>query len=242
MPIVNLFAPGYGFYGIDYTYLLLIVPVLILSLIAQASVKSTFTKYSKEASRSGLTGQAAARQILDQNGLFNVRIERTPGQLTDHFDPRTNVLRLSDATHSSPSIAAIGVAAHEAGHAIQHDVGYVPNKLRSLLVPVANIGSRIGPYMAIFGLILSMPTLTNIGIFLFFFAVLFYVVTLPVEFNASNRAIAVLRDQGILTTDELTGAKKVLRAAAMTYVASALMAFANLARLILLSRNNRDRR
>ncbi len=226
-------------YGIDYYYLVLILPALALSLFAQFKVKSTFSKYSQVASQSGFTGERAARMILEQNGLLGVRVERVAGSLTDHFDPRTNVLRLSESTYANRSIAAIGVAAHEAGHAIQHDTGYLPNKLRSALVPLANIGSTAGPYLALFGIILSMQFLMNIGIFLFAFAVLFYMVTLPVEFNASHRALRVLEEQSMLTADELRGARKVLSAAALTYVASALMAFASMLRLILLSRNRR---
>lgn len=241
--LVNLI--GYGTntigYGIDYTFFYLILPALLLSLFAQFKVKSTFAKYSKVASSSGFTGERAARSILDRNGLLGVRIERIAGSLTDNFDPRTNVLHLSESTYASNSIAAIGVAAHEAGHAIQHDTGYAPNKIRSALVPLANIGSTAGPYLAMFGLILSMQFLLNIGIVLFGFAVLFYLVTLPVEFNASHRAIRVLEEQGLMNDDELLGAKKVLSAAALTYVASALMAFASMLRLILLSRN-RNRR
>lgn len=228
-------------YGIDYYYLVLILPALALSLFAQFKVKSTFAKYSQIASQSGYTGEHAARLILEQNGLLGVRVERVAGSLTDHFDPRTNVLRLSESTYANRSIAAIGVAAHEAGHAIQHDTGYLPNKVRSALVPLANIGSTAGPYMAMFGLILSMQILLNIGILLFGFAVLFYVVTLPVEFNASSRAMSVLEEQGMLNPEELRGARKVLSAAALTYIASALMAFASMLRLILLSRN-RNRR
>jgi hypothetical protein len=230
------------YYGFDSTFLLLIVPALILSMVAQGMVTSTFKRFSKEATRSGYTGETAARRILDNFGLRQVRIEQVPGHLTDHFDPRTNVLRLSDATFSSRSIAAIGVAAHEAGHAIQHDIGFWPNKVRAALVPVANIGSRFGPYLALFGIILGFSALTSAGILLFVGAVLFYLITLPVEFDASHRAIRVLEDQGMLTEDEIKGARKVLRAAAMTYVASTIMAFANLMRLILLARGRNDRR
>jgi hypothetical protein len=229
-------------YGFDSWYLILIIPAFLFSLIAQAGVKSTFNKYSQISARSGHTGQSAARRILGQHGLTGVRVERTPGHLTDHYDPRARVLRLSDATCDSPSIAAIGVAAHEAGHAVQHHEGYVANKIRGALVPIAQIGSSFGPYMAFFGILLSLPILFDIGIILFTGAVLFYLVTLPVEFDASKRAIRVLEDQGMLTDTELTGAKKVLRAAAMTYVASAVMAFASLLRLILLSRGRNDRR
>ena len=229
-------------YGIDVWYLVLIVPALLFSLIAQAGVKGAFSKYSQIAARSGDTGHSAARRILDQNGLSSVRVEKTPGQLTDHYDPRSQVLRLSESTCDSSSIAAIGVAAHEAGHAVQHSEGYLANKVRGALVPVAQIGSSFGPYLAIFGIFLGFPFLVNIGIVLFAGAVLFYLVTLPVEFDASRRAMRVLEDQGMLTDDELVGARKVLRAAAMTYVASALMSFASLARLILISRSNNDRR
>lgn len=234
--IVSLLGYGIG-YGINMSYLYLIIPALLLSMYAQFKVKSTFAKYSKVSSRSGYTGEKAARRILDQNGLFNVRIEKVAGSLTDHFDPRGNVLRLSDSTYDNASIAAIGVAAHEVGHAIQHETGYVPNKIRGVLVPMANLGSTAGPYLAMFGLILSMPFLLNLGIILFGFAVLFYIVTLPVEFNASNRAIRVLEEQGMMTEEEITGARKVLSAAALTYIASALLAFASMLRLILLSRN-----
>ena len=239
-----LVMPGGGnlFYGLDIWYLVLIVPALLLSLVAQAGVKGTFSKYSQIPARSGYTGQSAARRILNQHGLSDVRVERTPGQLTDHYDPRSRVLRLSESTCDSPSIAAIGVAAHEAGHAVQHHEGFLANKIRSALVPVAQIGSSFGPYLALFGLVLGFPFLVDIGILLFAGAVVFYLVTLPVEFDASRRAIRVLEDQGMLTDDELAGARKVLRAAAMTYIASTLMAFASLARLILLSRGSNDRR
>lgn len=235
------YGPGL-FYGFDIWYLILVIPAVLISLIAQVRVKSAFSKYSQVRARSGYTGQSAARRILSHYGLSHIRVERTPGQLTDHFDPRSQVLRLSDATSDSASIAAIGVAAHEAGHAVQHSEGYLPNKIRTALVPIAQIGSSFGPYLAIFGILLSLPTLTNIGIILFFGAVLFYLVTLPVEFNASRRALLVLEEQNLLTDEELDGARKVLKAAAMTYVASALVAFANLLRLIFLSRGRDDRR
>ena len=234
---------SYGlFYGFDTYYLILVIPALILSMVAQGMVKSAFNRFSKKATRSGYTGSTAARRILDSNNLRQVRVEQVPGQLTDHYDPRSNVLRLSDATFASPSIAAIGVAAHEAGHAIQHAAGFWPNKVRSALVPVANIGSQFGPYLAIFGIILGSSPLTTAGIWLFAGAVLFYLITLPVEFDASSRAIRILEDQGMMTEEELNGARKVLRAAAMTYIASTLVAFANLLRLILLARGRDDRR
>ncbi len=229
-------------YGFDSYYLFLVVPALILSLVAQGMVKSSFARYNKIGTRSGYTGETAARRILDNYGLRQVRIEHVVGQLTDHYDPRTQVLRLSDSTFQSGSIAAIGIAAHEAGHAIQHDTGFWPNKVRSTLVPVANIGSQFGPYLAIFGIVLGFSPLVNIGIGLFAGAVAFYLITLPVEFNASHRAIEVLEAQNMLDEEELRGARSVLRAAAMTYIASTLVAFANLLRLILLSRSRNDRR
>ncbi len=226
------------FYG-DAWFLILVLPAFILSMIASAMVKRTFKKYDQMPSSSRYTGAMAARRILDENGLNDVSIERVPGELTDHFDPRTRVLRLSQSTHDSTSVAAIGVAAHETGHAIQHAHAYFPNQVRGVLVPVANIGSSAGPYIAILGLILNVPLLVNIGIILFAAAVLFYLVTLPVEFNASHRAMHILGQSGILYGDELTGARKVLTAAAMTYVASLLVALASLARLILLSKGRR---
>ena len=237
-----LYSGGNLLYGFDMWSLLLIIPAFILSLMAQAGVKSTYSKYSQINARSGHTGQSAARRILSQYGLTEVRVERTPGHLTDHFDPRSQVLRLSDSPCDRPSIAAIGVAAHEAGHAVQHHEGYLANKIRSALVPVAQIGSSFGPYLAFFGLLLSLPLLIDIGIILFIGAVLFYLVTLPVEFDASRRAIRVLEDQALLTDEEIKGARKVLRAAAMTYVASAVMAFVSLLRLILMSRSRNNKR
>lgn len=240
---MNLFIFAYSgwglFYGFDIWYLVLVIPAFVFSLYTQSSIKKTFSRYSSHMARSGFTGQTAVRRILDQRGLSGVRVEHVSGQLTDHYDPRANILRLSDATYSSSSIAAIGVAAHEAGHAIQHEEGYMPNRVRGTLVPVARIGSTMGPYMAIFGIILELPFLINIGILLFTGAFIFYLITLPVEFNASSRAVRILEEQGILTGEELAGARKVLRAAALTYVASALVAFASLLRLLLLSRGRR---
>ena len=243
MMIVLSYYGSNNFYtGIDTWYLILVIPALILSLVAQVAVKGTFSKYSKLGARSGYTGQSAARRILNQNGLSHVAVERVAGQLTDHYDPKAHVLRLSEATYDSSSIAAIGVAAHEAGHAVQHDEGFWANAIRSALVPVAQIGSSFGPYLAIIGLIAGISFLTGLGIVLFAGAVLFYLVTLPVEFDASRRAIRVLEDQGMLTDQELKGAKSVLRAAAMTYIASTLVAFASMLRLILLARGRNDRR
>jgi Zn-dependent membrane protease YugP len=240
--MVLLLGASNAFFYFDQWYLVLVLPALLFSLLAQGMVKSTFNKYSRINARSGHTGQSAARRILSQHGLSQVRVERVPGHLTDHYDPRAKVLRLSDSTSDSISVAAIGVAAHEAGHAVQDQEGYLANKIRSALVPLAQIGSSFGPYLAFFGMLLSLSFLVDLGIILFIGAVLFYLVTLPVEFDASRRALRVLEEQGLLTDSELTGARRVLRAAAMTYVASALTAFASLARLILLSRSRNDRR
>jgi Zn-dependent membrane protease YugP len=230
---------GYNYYGFDIYYLILVLPAFVFSLYAQFKVKSTFNQYSKVYNSRGMTGADVARAILNKSGLYDVRVEAYPGDLTDHYDPRTKVVRLSQSVYGSNSISAVGVAAHETGHAIQHKDGYAPLVLRSTLVPVANIGSSIGPTMAILGLVLSMPLFINLGIILFGVAVLFYLVTLPVEFNASYRAIRTLEDTSMLNGNEINPAKKVLRAAAMTYVASVAVAIASLLRLILLA-NRRD--
>ncbi len=223
----------------DIWFFILVVPAYIFSLIASSAIKRTFKKYSAMPSSRKITGSQAARQILNDNDLSYVRVEMVSGDLTDHFDPRTNVLRLSQSTHDSYSVAAVGVAAHEAGHAIQHARSYLPGKVRAVLVPAANIGSRVGPYLAIFGIVLGLNILTNIGIILFAAAVLFYLITLPVEFNASARAVSILDRTGILYGDEVKAARRVLNAAAMTYVASLAVALASFARLILLSRGRR---
>ena len=223
----------------DYYYLILVVPTLILSLWAQIKVKSTFSKYSKIICSRAISGQGAAAILMKANNISNVRIEPVGGSLTDHYDPSSRVLRLSQPVYNQNSIAAVGVAAHETGHAIQHAISWGPLALRSTLVPVANIGSMFGPWLAMAGLIFSIPLLLNIGIFLFAGAVLFYVITLPVEFDASRRAIAILRSGNVLTENELRGVKKVLSAAALTYVASALTALMSLLRLVLISRNRR---
>jgi len=223
----------------DLSYLILVVPTLLLSMWAQFMVKSTFTKYSKVQCSQGITGVAAASLLMRVNNINDVKVEAVSGSLTDHYDPSSKKLRLSEPVYGSASIAAVGVAAHETGHAIQHAVKWGPLALRSTLVPAANIGSSMGPILAAAGLALSFPVLFNVGIILFSGAVLFYVITLPVEFNASSRAIAILRSNNVLTAEELKGVKKVLSAAAMTYVASALTAIANLLRLILLSKRRR---
>jgi Zn-dependent membrane protease YugP len=225
--------------GFDYYYLVLVVPTLILSLWAQFMVKSTFAKYSHVMCSKRISGQNAATLLLRANSINDVKIEPVSGSLTDHYDPSHKVLRLSQPVYNEVSISAVGVAAHEAGHAIQHALSWGPLALRSILVPVANIGSMFGPWIAMAGIFLSMPMLLNIGIFLFAGAVLFYVITLPVEFDASARAIAILRNNNVLTKDELKGVKKVLTAAALTYVASALTAIMSLLRLILIARGRR---
>ncbi len=221
---------------------MLVIIAALLSLIASANVSSTFKKYSKKGTARNITAEQAARSILDANGLYNVRIESISGNLTDHYDPRANVIRLSDSVKNSTSVAAVGVAAHEAGHAVQHATGYVPIKVRNAIVPVANIGSMAGPYLIIIGLLLSggMSTiLLNAGIWFFSFAVLFQIVTLPVEFNASRRAVSILERDMYLESDEVPAVKKVLGAAAMTYVAAAAVSVANLLRFVMLASGRR---
>lgn len=222
----------YGFY--DPTYILVIIGV-ILSLAASARVRSTFAKYSRVRSNSGITGAEAAERILRRAGIYDVQIEHVHGQLSDHYDPRKKVLRLSDSVYGSNSIAAIGVAAHECGHAIQHQNAYIPLKFRSALVPVANFGAAIAWPLILIGLFLTgSQTLIDIGIILFSTAVLFQLVTLPVEFNASKRAIQTLGEAGILHYEELAQSKKVLNAAALTYAVAAAATILQLLRLILL--------
>ena len=227
------------FYGIDSTYLILVLPAIILSLWAQTKVNSTFAKYSKVLSRRGLTGKEVAEKILKANGIYDVTVEHINGNLSDHFDPRSKVIRLSDSVYDKTSVAALGVAAHETGHAIQHSTGYLPIKLRNSILPVAQIGSTAAVPLVILGLLFS-STLVDFGIILFCAVVAFQIVTLPVEFNASNRAIKTLDNMAILDEDELSGSKKVLSAAAMTYVASAAVALANLLRLLSISGRRRD--
>lgn len=223
----------------DYYYLVLVVPTLLLSLYAQFKVKSAFSKYSQVQTIRKISGKEAAALLLRSNSISDVSIQRIGGSLSDHYDPSRKVLRLSEPVYDKTSIAAVGVAAHETGHAIQDKEKYAPLVLRSTLVPVANIGSAAGPYLALAGIIFRMNLLLNIGIILFACAVLFYLVTLPVEIDASRRALKVLEHNAVLSQEELKGAKKVLSAAALTYVASALTAMANLLRLILISRDRR---
>ena len=225
--------------GFDIYYLVLVVPTILLSIWAQFMVKSTFSKYSNVQCSKTVTGNDAAALLLRSNSINDVAVEPVKGSLTDHYSPGDKKLRLSEPVYGLSTIAAVGVAAHEAGHAIQHATKWGPLGLRSFLVPVANIGSSMGPVLAVAGLAMSWPFLITIGIFLFGGAVLFYVITLPVEFDASNRAIAILRSSNVLTDDELKKVRKVLNAAALTYVASALTAIANLLRLVLLSKKRR---
>ena len=222
------------FYYYDPYYILIIIGVLI-SLAASAKVQSIFRKYNQVRSRTGLTGAEAARRLLQAQGIYDVSIQRVSGNLTDHYDPRSKTVNLSDAVYGRASLAAVGVAAHECGHAIQDARGYVPLKIRGAIVPVANFGSQMFWPLFILGLIFSMEPLVNLGILLFLFALVFQIVTLPVEFNASARAIRMLDSTGILGPSEVPGAKKVLRAAAMTYVAAVVGSLLQLLRLLILS-------
>ena len=233
--------PHFYYYGIDIYYLVLIVPAFILSLIAQIKVKSTFSKYSGLLSSKNVTGAEAAEAVLSAHGVTDVRVERVSGNLTDHFDPRTKVIRLSDSVYSSTSVAAIGVAAHEAGHAVQHAEGYSPIKVRNTLVPIVNFGSSFSWIAIIWGVAFSNNILILVGIGLFSFATLFQLVTLPVELNASKRAMRTIASSGLLAEGtERKGAGKVLTAAAMTYVAAVVMSIAQLLRLLLIFGKRRD--
>ena len=226
------------YFYFDYTYLVLI-PAMIFALWAQAMVSSAFGKYNKVFTRCGMTGADAARLILDANGLRHVRIEQVAGNLTDHFDPRTNVVRLSQSVYSSKGIAAVGVAAHEAGHAVQYAEGYTPMKIRSAIIPITNIGSKLALPIFIIGLLFSYE-LAMFGIILFSLTAVFQAVTLPVEFNASRRAIKALEGCGRLDGDEIKGARKVLTAAALTYVAALASALSQILRLLLIANRRRD--
>ncbi|MCD7957783.1 MAG: zinc metallopeptidase [Lachnospiraceae bacterium] len=230
----------YGYYMFDWTYLLVIVG-LVLSLAASAHVKNTFRKYNQVRSMRNLTGALAAQKVLQSAGIYDVTIERVSGELTDHYDPRTKTLRLSNSTYASNSVAAVCVAAHECGHAVQDRVGYAPLSIRSSLVPAANIGSSLGWPIFFFGWIFSFQPLITAGIVLFTLAVLFQLVTLPVEFNASSRAMRLLEDTHILGEQELSAGRKVLGAAAMTYVASLAASALQLLRLVILSGGRRRR-
>lgn len=230
------------YYRIDPTYILVLIGV-VLSLLASARVKSTFARYQRVRNSAGLTGREAAERVLHGAGIYDVRIEHVSGNLTDHYDPRNKVLRLSDSTYNSVSVAAVGVAAHECGHAIQHATNYAPIRWRGALVPVANFGSTIAWPLILIGLFItgeSSSLLINLGILAFSAAVLFQLVTLPVEFNASNRAIRILGSNGMMAQEEVGDVKKVLGAAALTYVASAAMAILQLLRILILTGGRRD--
>lgn len=232
----------YPMFYFDPTYILVIVGVIIC-LVASARMRSTFQKYARVRSHSGMTGREAAEEVLRRAGIYDVRVERVAGNLTDHYDPRDKVLRLSDATYGSNSIAAVGVAAHECGHAIQHAQGYAPLKIRGSLVPVANLGSTIAWPLILLGLLFtgeSSVLFLNLGILAFSLAVLFQIVTLPVEFNASKRAIRILGSSGIMYPEEVQDTKKVLSAAALTYVAGAAASILQLLRIVLLAGRRRD--
>ena len=231
--------PYYYGYGFDWTYLVLVLPCMILAMWASANVNSTFKKYSSQHSYRNLTGAEAAQRVLRHNGVTGVRIERVSGNLTDHYDPRTNVIRLSDSVYSSTSTAAIGVAAHEAGHAVQYAQNYAPIKLRAAIIPITNLGSKLAMPLILAGILFTFLgnfsyTLVTIGIAAFGLSVVFQLVTLPVEFNASRRAMDAIASAGLLSEEEQRGAKKTLQAAALTYVAATATAIAQLLRLLVI--------
>ena len=236
----------YYYYGFDWTYLVIVLPCILLSLWASSSVNSTFKKYSQVNSVRRLTGAEAAQRVLSANGVRGVRIERVSGNLTDHYDPKTNVIRLSDSVHSSTSVAAIGVAAHEAGHAVQYAQNYGPIRVRAAIIPITNIGSRLAMPLILAGILFSFlgsfsNTLVYLGIAAFSLSLVFQLVTLPVEFNASRRAMETIETSGMLTHEEQQGAKKTLKAAAMTYVAATAVALAQVVRLLVLFGGRRRR-
>lgn len=227
------------FYGFDWTYLVLVLPCVILAMWASSNVNSTFKRYASQYSSRRITGAEAARRVLSANGVYGVRIERVSGNLTDHYDPKANVIRLSDNVHDSTSTAAIGVACHEAGHAVQYAVNYTPIKLRAAIIPITNIGSKLAMPLILLGLVLTyLGDLSYLFIYLgiaaFSLSLIFQLVTLPVEFNASRRAMEAIRNSQLLTEEEQKGARKTLTAAAMTYVAATAVALAQLLRLILI--------
>lgn len=234
------------YYGFDTTYLLIVLPCLILSIWASSRVNSTFKRYSQQLSIRRITGAQAAERVLRHNGVHGVRIERVSGNLTDHYDPKTNVIRLSDSVYDSTSTAAIGVACHEAGHAVQYAQSYAPIKLRAAIIPITNIGSKLAMPLILLGILFAAGsefsyTMVYLGIACFSLSLVFQLVTLPVEFNASRRAIAAIGEAGILTEEEQVGAKKTLSAAAMTYVAATAVALAQILRLLMLFGGRRRR-
>ncbi len=239
--------PYYYGYGFDWTYIVLVLPCILLSLWASSNVNSTFKRYSKQFSSRRLTGAEAAQRVLSANGVRGVRIDRVSGNLTDHYDPSTNVIRLSDSVYNSTSTAAIGVACHEAGHAVQYAENYAPIKLRAAIIPITNIGSKLAMPLILLGLLLTFMEnysyfFVYLGIACFGLSLVFQLVTLPVEFNASRRAMAAITDSNLLTEEEQKGARKTLIAAALTYVAATATALAQLLRLIVLFGGNRRRR
>lgn len=231
------------FYWFDWTYMVFILPAIIITMIAQVRVNSAFSKYSKIQNLRNLTGADAAQRVLATHGVSGVQIEHVAGKMTDHFDPRTNVIRLSDSVYGSTTIAAVGIAAHEAGHAVQHAQGYLPNKIRGVLVPLANVGSRVSWILIIIGLFLPLQYdwVLYLGILFYALSVIFTIVTLPVEFNASKRALQTIDDTNMLMGEEYAGAKKVLSAAAMTYVAAAFTAIMSLLRLLTIANRRSSR-
>ena len=235
------------FYGFDWTYIVIVLPCLLISLWASNSVNSTFRRYSNQRSYRHITGAEAAKRVLHENGVYNVRIERVSGKLTDHYDPKANIIRLSDSVYDSDSTAAIGVACHEAGHAVQYAQAYFPIKIRAAIIPITNFGSKLAMPLILLGVLFTFlgyfsNVLIYLGIGLFAFSFFFQLITLPVEFNASRRAILAIEQTQILNDQEIVGAKKTLRAAAMTYVAAVAVSFAQLLRLVLLFGNRGRRR
>ena len=236
----------YYYYGFDWTYVILVLPCIIFAMIASASVNSTFKRYSAQISSRRITGAEVAKRVLSANGVYNVRIERVSGNLTDHYDPKTNVIRLSENVYDSPSTAAIGVACHEAGHAVQYAQNYGPIKLRAAIIPITNIGSKLAMPLILLGLLFNTLgsfsySMIYLGIACFALSLVFQLVTLPVEFNASRRAMTTINDAGLLTEAEQSGARRTLRAAAMTYVAAVAVSLAQLLRLVLLFGGRRSR-
>lgn len=225
---------------IDRYYLLLVMPALIFAMWAQSRVSTTFNRFSRVRTASNMTGYESARRILDANGLRNVQIERVAGKLTDHFDPKANIIRLSESVYNSNSVAAVGVAAHEAGHAVQYSTAYMPIKIRAAIIPITQIGSTLSMPLVLLGFFMSAPSLINLGILLFATVTVFQLVTLPVEFNASTRAVAALEMGGSIADEEIYGVKKVLSAAALTYVAALAVSLANLLRLLMVFGRRND--
>ena len=231
--------PSFLYFPFDPLYLYLVLPAMVFAMVAQFMVSSRFKKYSKLRTMRGVTGAAAAQMVLRNAGVTGVRIERVSGKLSDHFDPRKNVIRLSDSVHDMASVAAVGVAAHEAGHAIQYARSYAPMKIRAAIIPITNIGSMLAIPLVMAGFIFEMMGLVNIGIILFGAVVVFQLITLPVEFNASRRAMNTLRGTGILSSEEAPAARKVLTAAAMTYVGALAVSLAQLIRLMAMANRRR---